>query len=51
MRPLPGELQPCYDIAFFTATRYNLCKTVTVLHYQGAPEGLCDNAGNVWVSC
>lgn len=47
VRQVPGDLQPCYSVAFFTALRYNFCKTVTVLHYQGAPEGVRDNAGNV----
>lgn len=49
MRPIPGQLQPLYEVAFFTAVRYNYCKTVTVLHYQGAPAGVKDNAGNVCV--
>ena len=47
MRQVPGELQPCYSIAFFTAVKYNFCKSVTVLHYQGAPSGVRDNAGKV----
>ncbi len=47
IRPIEGQLQPMYEVGFFSAVRYNYCKTVTVLHYQGAPAGVKDNAGNV----